>query len=120
MKCLVLSTVFLVMIYIPAFSRDLPDAIGFYFSEAGTVNCLPDSTSFPFMLPAYLIIENVTDSGGIAAWEGALDYDSELLIVLDELSGNAINFAEFPEFNVGLDEPLPPSDSILLATFRDG
>lgn len=94
------------------------DGVGLYFDQEATVNCLPDSTNFPFSLDAYLILENPSAASGISGWEGRLEFDAGLFGNLVSISGDAINTSTFPEFRVGLGTPLPADSLVILAVIN--
>ncbi len=61
----------------------------------------------------YLIVRNLSDTSGIAAWECTLPAPAGAMLVEADLIGGS-NFLTPPEFLVGLPSPLPVGDQPVL------
>lgn len=90
------------------------DGVGLYFDQAAICNCMPDSLNT--YLPLYLILENPSNSSGVAGWQGVLEWDSGLFVSLISYGDGSINTMIFPEMFIGYVVPLPYQDTIVLAS----
>lgn len=99
------------------FRSQANDKVGIYFDTLATVNCLPDSTHFPFSQNAYLVLQQPSVSS-IGGWEGRLDWDPTLLVSLTSLAPSALNLSAFPSFSVGIPSAQPADSLTILATFN--
>ncbi len=80
--------------------------VGVYFDEAAQINSLPDSTSFPFAVPAYVVLTNYDEPAALSGWELRLHADPGLVLAAGTVHGvNPINIATFPSYRVGLGTP---------------
>jgi hypothetical protein len=92
------------------------DTIGLFADTAGAQNWLYQNGAGTFTL--YLIIKNPSDSSGISAWECALPVPEGLFLTYASLYGGGTNFANPPNYMVGLSEPLPGTESIVVAELQ--
>jgi hypothetical protein len=95
----------------PAVSQQ--DIVGVFFDGEAKVNCI----SLPAgEYPAYLMVVNPSAQSGIKGWECSLQTRGEgQCMILDwGLQGKGINVATPPHFMVGLGDPLPPREVVLL------
>ncbi len=89
------------------------DDIGLYFDTGGTVSC---SNVLYEPLDLYIIASNLAYPNDFGGWELAIASDPQVYVTVGEIYGEAINVGQFPEFMVGLGEPLlPVSGAITLA-----
>ncbi len=107
---LILSTI----IFLPSVADD---EIGLYFDEEATVNCSPESDSFPESKDVYLILKNCSSAGGVGGWEGAFSLPAGCYITSSYLGPESINFGTVPEYLVGFGDPLPQATTMVLASF---
>jgi hypothetical protein len=112
-----ISVIVFVLVTFLGNSLKAEDEIGIFFDEAGTINCLPDSTNFPIVMQSYLILKNCSDAGGVGGWEAAISFSGNGSLIGAEINGDAINVGTGNEFIVGLGTPLAQATSIILATF---
>ncbi len=99
---------------VPATAQD--DILGVFFDTAGTSVF---TTTTPFeAVTAYLIILDASDLAGVSGWECKVPVllDGDEIAVAWELSGEALNVDQPPNFRVGLASPLPWAEAIVLAT----
>ena len=93
------------------------DEVGLFFDLAGTVNCLSDSTIFPFAIESYLVLRDCSSAQGIAGWEGSFSYPESIVMVGWDLGDNSLNISQPPEFVVGLATPIAQAPLLVLGTF---
>jgi len=91
------------------------DFLGIYFDETGTSNQI-EVTSTQF-LTSYLCILEASAPSGVSGWECSISGTEDVLVVDWSLQGTAINILVPPEFFVGLADPLPWQESIVLMEF---
>lgn len=90
------------------------DLVGIFFDE-------PYYNEFETYMPevgiveAYLVIKNLTDPVGVQGWECRQEVAGPAIPIGNVLMGQAVNVGTYPDFIVGLAEPLPPSPDVLLA-----
>lgn len=90
------------------------DTVGLWFDEAYTANDVT-GTAFPHFGTAWLVLrEPGLDSVG--GWECQITAAGPVTVLGWNLAGQAVNFADPPEFVVGLGSPLPMDRDVLLAT----
>jgi len=93
------------------------DILGIYFDPDGTVTSV--TTSSPFeTVTGYLLIVEPTEPSGVSGWECAVEIVTATgpLAASWTLNGLALNIDTPPSFQVGLADPLPGSQAVLLAT----
>ena len=90
-----------------------PDGVGIYFDQDATINC--HFVPIPSMLEAWICLTNASDPAGVHGWECRVEWPEYLFYLGSEINGISINIGIFPDFIVGLNEPLPWADSIWLA-----
>ncbi len=93
-----------------------PNSLGIWFDPAYTQQD-NQGDAFPFMGEAYLVLHELSFSG-LGGWECRIATDGPVTLLGWNLEGVAINFENPPSFTVGMGEPLPDSDAILLATVQ--
>lgn len=91
------------------------DNVGIFFDQSGTITCIADSLYTP--MRAYLLIKHPSNSTGISGWEGRLSADEGIFLSPIAITGSGPNISGFPEYSIGLVQPLPHSDVTILATF---
>jgi hypothetical protein len=98
------------------------DCMGVYF-DIGANNDTYDTSSGFEMVTGYFCLTNLTDSGGVAAWEAKIDIEGSPLAGSWQMGGNGLNIEDSGSglFNVGLglspDALLPDGNVAVLATW---
>ena len=90
--------------------------IGLYFDEAGSDNCHLDGLFE--VVPVYLILKSPSNSVGVGGWQGTLYYDEGIFVAGYTLAGQTINVGSGDSFIVGLGNPLPSAETVILAEFN--
>ena len=67
---------------------------------------------------SYLVLVNPSDPMGVRGWECRNVIDGPAIFIGATLLGQAINIGNYPDFIVGLAEPLPPTPNVMLATLQ--
>ncbi len=115
LKTLLLGLLFLVIAFFqPCLAED---DIGLYFDATGSINCLPDFTSFPQAQEVYLVLKDCSATGGVGGWEGAFSLPPGCFITSSNLGPESINVGVSPEYIVGFGSPIPQASTIVLASF---
>ena len=79
------------------------DGIGVYFDPCACVNCLSlDEGQYM----GYVVITHPTSPDGVAGWEATITVEGPALPLNWILEGDTINVGAYPEFIVGIAEPL--------------
>ncbi len=91
---------------------------GIYF-DPGYLYDITGTTQDNEMVTAYLVLENPSNTSGVAGWECKLGLVGDAEFVDFNLQGQFINVETPPDFLVGIGgSPLPYSSHILLTEFR--
>ncbi len=96
------------------FSKDI---LGVYWEENFLDNNTfnhPSGSTFT----GYLVMSDPGQSGGVSAWEAAIEIQGTAIVLGWTLLGDAINLGEGNEFVVGLASPLPFTTEVVLATLN--
>jgi hypothetical protein len=96
--------------YVPEAS----DRLGIYFDEGHSATNVYADLDAP-LVEGYLVMAGPSTSGGLTAWECRLEIDGIASVVSSRLAGAALNVGHFPDFVVGLAEPLPYLDEVVMA-----
>ncbi len=92
------------------------DKIGLFFDPAGVSYC---SEELFVSTDLYLIVDNFSHPDSLVGWELRIESDPGIFLTINDIYGQAMNIGVWPEFVVGLAEPLVNSnDSVLLAKFN--
>lgn len=79
---------------------------------------LPETTTpAAAVVTAYLMLVNPATHEGVWAWELRLGLDPQVLLLQSNLGPMSLNFANPPEYIVGLGAPIPDAPIIVLAEF---
>lgn len=93
--------------------------VGVYFDEAAQTYSLPDSTSFPFAVPAYVVLTDYDEPAALSAWDLRLHADPGLFLMDGTVHGvDPLNIATFPSFSVGLATPTAQAAAMVIASFN--
>ena len=95
----------------PLTGRDL---VGIWWDEnltAGVTDAVTAGTPFH----AWLAMLNPSETVGVGGWELKLGLDEATLLTHVRLQGQAFNILEAPSFCVGIAEPLPYAQQVVLA-----
>jgi hypothetical protein len=77
----------------------------------------PHLKTDPGVVKLHLVVLNPSEPSGISGWECAVRAEAPIKLVATDFEGKAINVGrETGEYIVGLAEPLPQADTLLLAT----
>lgn len=87
------------------------DSIGIYFDIEASIHRI---ALLPGEHHAYLAITNPTDPSGVAGWECRIDTAGPLFVLEWGVIGLAINANTPPSFTVGLADPLPFANQVIL------
>ncbi len=87
------------------------DSIGIYFDTEASIHRI---TLLEGQHHAYLAITRPTDITGISGWECRISTEGPVFVLEYGILGQAINAATPPNFAVGLAEPFPFADSIIV------
>ena len=90
--------------------------LGLFANSEGLRNNLEIVPNTPFNL--YLMIKGSVSDGGLRGWECRVEAPDNVDILEWQLSGDALNMVEAPEFMVGTAEALPISGPTVLAVAR--
>lgn len=68
------------------------------------------------LIEAYLVLKNCSDPSGLRGWELRHDIVGDAIYLGAQIVGSNVNVGTYPDFIVGLADPLPPAQDIMLAT----
>lgn len=95
------------------------DMIGIYFDPEAATWCVNPGAVGP--VDAYLCLTSASADSGVAGWECTIEVTEGVFVLEWNLQGiGASNFSTEPEFIVGMSEPLPRDDVIVLMQFTVG
>jgi len=115
-SALICLLVAIVCLFSPVITlAELPNGCGVYFDTQATVVCMQDGLNIS--IPAYIILSNVSDVGGVAGWQGCLTVDDNVYILNFSHIAPGIDVGTPPEYIIGFNTPLPFDDLMVLATF---
>jgi len=101
----------------PLVSPGQENLSGIYRDPDGLTSRKVTVSSFPYICTTYLVVKNPSCGAGIAGWECNLQPSQSVNCVGVRLAGQAINFGTYPNFMVGLAEPLPNQVAVTLCEF---
>ena len=82
-----------------------PDGVGIYFDQAGMVNCIDQVGYEPFY--AWLVLTNLSNPDGVGGFECRITFNPDTVYWMGyTYNGGGTNYAVFPDFLVGLYQPL--------------
>jgi len=92
------------------------DLVGIWWDQALTVGVTEDvAAGQPFH--AWLAMLNPSEQAGVGGWELKLDLDGATNLTDVQLEGLSYNILAAPSFCVGLAQPLPWAEQVVLAQF---
>jgi len=93
------------------------DNLGIYFIDTENTGWANHNIAAG-VLTVSLVATGLTDMTGLSGWECRMDFPAALFPAVTLLGDGPINFANAPDYVVGLNSPFPHSNAIVLASIN--